>query len=99
MSQGAGKFDLTEDAVKYESVTDERSDAKEGSGNFAGLNFGDYLETRSEVGLTRFLLNLALEPQNPFKPDARRNYRKGFILATVFSALFIAWFVWFNVFR
>jgi hypothetical protein len=85
--------------VKHESVAGERSEVQEGSGNFADLNFGDYLETRPEIGLTRFLLNLALEPQNPFKPDARRNFRKRFIVATVFSAVFIAWLVWFNVIR
>jgi hypothetical protein len=85
--------------VKYDSVTDERSEVQEGSGNFAGLNFGDHLETRPEVGLTRFLLNLALEPQNPFKPDARRSFRKGFVLATLFSAVFLVWLLWFNVIR
>lgn len=85
--------------MRQGKVKDARFEAQEESGNSAGLNFSDYLETRPEVGLTRMLLNLVLEPQEPFKRDARRNFRRGFILATVFSAALIAWFVWFNVIR
>jgi hypothetical protein len=90
---------MTEDTVKLEDLEDERFEAKEGARNCAPLNFGGYVETRPEIGLTWMLLNLALEPQDPFKPDARRNFRKGFVLATVFSAAFIAWLLWFNVIR
>ncbi len=42
------------------------------------------------------LLNLVLEPANPFDPQGRRNFRKGFVLA-VFLALGLAGsFVYFN---
>jgi hypothetical protein len=85
--------------VKIEDRKDTGFEPQHGSGDCADLSFTDYLNTRPEIGLTRMLLNLALEPANPFKPDARRNFRKGFVLFTVFSAAFIAWFVWFNVIR
>jgi hypothetical protein len=90
---------MTEDTVRHGKVKDPRFETEKGSGNCAPLNFGGYVETRPEIGLTRMLLNLVLEPQDPFKPDARRNFRKGFVLATVFSAGFIVWFIWFNVIR
>jgi hypothetical protein len=90
---------MTEDTARHGKVKNSRFEAEEGSGNCAPLNFGGYVETRPEIGLTRMLLNLVLEPQDPFKPDARRNFRKGFVLATVFSAGFIVWFIWFNVIR
>jgi hypothetical protein len=90
---------MTENAVKHGKVKDQRSEAVDRLGNCSTMSFGDYLRTRSEIGLTRMLIDLALEPQDPFKPDARRNFRKGFVLATVFSTAFIAWFFWFNVIR
>lgn len=99
ISRGAGKFDLTDDAVKHQEVEDARFEAQEGAGNFAGLDFGEYLGTRPEIGFTRMLLNFAFEPQYPFKPDTRRNFRKGFVLAVVVFTAFIAWLLWFNVIR
>jgi hypothetical protein len=56
----------------------------------------DYLSGRPDVGLDKTLLNLALEPPNPFDPGGRRNFRKGFVLA-MFVALGLAGtFVYFN---
>jgi hypothetical protein len=85
--------------VKIEDRKDTGFEPQHVSGDCADLGFTDYLDTRPETGLTRMLLNLALEPANPFKPDGSRNFRKGFGLVTVFSAAFIAWLVWFNVIR
>lgn len=83
--------------MKHEKVEDARFEAQEGAGNFANLDFGGYLGRRPEIGFTRMLLNFAFEPQYPFKPDARRNFRKGFVLAVVVFTAFIAWLLWFNV--
>lgn len=85
--------------MKHEKVEDTRFEAQEGAGNFAGLDFGDYLGTRPEIGFTRMLLNVAFESQYRLKPDARRNFRKGFVLAVVVFTAFIAWLLWFNVIR
>lgn len=85
--------------MEHQEVEDARFEAQEGAGSFAGLDFGEYLRTRPEIGFTRMLLNFALEPQGPFKPDARRNFRKGFVLAVMVFTAFIAWVLWFNVIR
>lgn len=65
----------------------------------AQLDLAAYFDSRPEIGFAKMFFNLALEPQNPFKRDARRIFRKGFVIAAVFSALFAAWCVWFNVIR
>jgi hypothetical protein len=55
-----------------------------------------YLSRRPDLGLDKMLLNLVLEPANPFDPQGRRNFKKGFALA-IFLALGLAGtFVYFN---
>ncbi len=62
-------------------------------------HLAEYLDTRPELGLRRMLANLALEPRDPFKPEGRRTFRKGFIMAAFFLTAFVAWFAWFNLVR
>lgn len=82
------------DAENSDDVQGEHKAAKSTELSFAG-----HLTGRPEIGFTRMLSNLALEPPDPFKPEAQRTFRKGFIIAVLVSALFAEWFVWFNVIR
>ncbi len=57
----------------------------------------DHLRRCPELGLGKFILDLMLEPPNPFEPDRRRLPRKAFVLAA-FSLLTLAGvFVYFNL--
>ena len=55
-----------------------------------------YFEGRRDVGLWKGLLDLVLEPQNPFEPGMRREPRKGLVLAAVLIGLPLGAFVYFN---
>jgi hypothetical protein len=59
----------------------------------------DYLEARPECGLGRMLANLALQPRHPFKPNARRVARKGFVFIALTVVALLGWFAWFNLIR
>jgi len=50
----------------------------------------------SDLGLDKMLLNLALEPASPFDPQARRNFKKGFVLALLIASGLAATFLYFN---
>jgi hypothetical protein len=62
-------------------------------------NLAEYLGARPEIGITKMLLNLGLEPQDPFKPEEGRRARKGLVVAALFFVALFAWFVWFSVIR
>jgi hypothetical protein len=55
-----------------------------------------YLSRRPDLGLEKMLLNLALEPASPFDPQARRNFKKGFVLALLIALGLAATFLYFN---
>ena len=55
-----------------------------------------YLSRRSDLGLDKMLLNLALEPASPFDPKGRRNFRKGFVLFLLVVTGLTATFVYFD---
>ena len=55
-----------------------------------------YLSRRPDLGLDKRLLNLALEPASPFDPKARRNFKKGFVLALLIALGLAATFFYFN---
>ena len=57
-----------------------------------------YLSRRPDLGLEKMLLNLALEPASPFDPQARRNFKKGFVLALLIALGLVATFFYFNFF-
>lgn len=62
-------------------------------------NLAAYLEARPELGFRRMLLNLMLEPPDPFKPKERRRAKKGFVISAIFLMVVLAWFSWFNFVR
>ena len=55
-----------------------------------------YLSCRPDLGLKKMLLNLTLEPPSPFDPQGRRNFKKGFVLATMVALGLAATFIYFN---
>ena len=55
-----------------------------------------YLSRRPDLGLEKMLLNLALEPASPFDPQARRNFKKGFVLFLLVVLGLAATFFYFN---
>ena len=57
-----------------------------------------YLSRRPDLGLEKMLLNLALEPASPFDPQARRNFKKGFVLAILIALGLAVTFFYFNFF-
>jgi hypothetical protein len=85
--------------MERKELKNNPTEAKQAADVSAQLKLADYLDGRPEIGFYRMLVNLALEPREPFKPDGRRTARKGFVVALVFAAAFVAWFVWFNVIR
>jgi hypothetical protein len=83
-------------------MTNEKSDdvgTKHRPSNPTEMTLAGYLAQRPEIGFIKMLSNLAFELQDPFKPEGQRTFRKSFIIAVLFSALFAGWFVWFNVIR
>ena len=57
-----------------------------------------YLSGRLDLGLDKMLLNLALEPANPFDPKRKRKFRKDFVLVLLVALALAATFVYFNFF-
>ena len=55
-----------------------------------------YLSRLPDLGLEKLLLNLALEPASPFDPQARRNFKKGFVLFLLIVLGLTATFIYFN---
>lgn len=53
-------------------------------------------KTRRDLGIWKSILDLILEPQNPFEPAMRRNSRKGFVLVIVLLGLPVGAFLYFN---
>ena len=56
-----------------------------------------YLSRRPDLGLGKMLLNVALEPANPFNPRARRILKKGFVLVVLVVLSLAATFIYFNL--
>jgi hypothetical protein len=57
-----------------------------------------YLSSRPDMGLSKILLNLALEPANPFDPKRKRKFKKGFVLVVLVGLALVATFVYFNIY-
>jgi len=53
-------------------------------------------KARRDLGVWKSIVDMILEPQNPFEPAMRRNPRKGFVLAIVLLGLPLGAFVYFN---
>lgn len=57
-----------------------------------------YFSGRPDMGLGNMLLNLALDPANPFDPKRRRKLKKCFALVVLIGLALAATFVYFNIF-
>ncbi len=56
-----------------------------------------YLNRRTDLGLGKAVLTIALEAPNPFEPEAPRRPRKAFVLAVLCLLALLAVFVHFNL--
>jgi len=63
----------------------------------AYVSLQQYLISRSDMGAFKGLLNLVLEPANPFDPKAARSPRRWFVLFSLLSALGLGCFAYFNL--
>lgn len=59
--------------------------------------FEDYFNSRPDIGFTKMLLDLVLEPRNPFKPWEPRKAKKGFVVSVLFLLVACAWFGYFSL--
>jgi len=59
----------------------------------------DYFKQRPDIGFWKAVLNIVLYPPNPFRPEARRLPRPGFLFSAGLLAFAIGWFVYFNFAR
>ncbi len=57
----------------------------------------EYFGSRPDIGFIKALIDLALEPRDPFKPWERRKLRKGFLAGVLFVVAAIAWFGYFSL--
>jgi len=58
----------------------------------------DYFKQRPDIGFWKAVLNIVYSP-NPFRPEARRLPRPGFLFSAGLLAFAIGWFVYFNFAR
>ncbi len=59
----------------------------------------DYCRRRPDTGLGKAIVNLALNPRNPFEPEKRRLPRRGFLFGAGMFLSAVAWFLYFNFVR
>jgi len=57
----------------------------------------NYLKRRRELGLRTAILNVVLEPPNPFETAARRHPRKAFVLVVLWLLALAGVFAYFNL--
>ena len=57
----------------------------------------EYLEGRPDLGLGKAISVIALEPPNPFEPQAPRHPKKVFVLAVICLLALLGVFVHFNL--
>lgn len=57
------------------------------------------LGQQSDIGLWKAIVNMILEPPNPFDPRARRKLRAGFLLGVILLAASVGCFCYFNFAR
>ncbi len=58
-----------------------------------------YLRTRPDIGARKAVLNVALEPRNPFEPSAARAPRRWFVFLALVAMLLLASFAYFGNLR
>ena len=55
-----------------------------------------YFRSRPDLGLWKSILDLVLQPKNPFEPQLRRRPRRDFVLLVVLAGMPVGAFVYFN---
>lgn len=75
----------------------EANSPKRGHHTTSRKLFEDYFRSRPDIGFTKMLLDLVLEPRNPFKPWEPRKAKKGFVVAVLFLLVACAWFGYFSL--
>ena len=75
----------------------EAESLKHGQPASSRMLFEIYFRARSDIGFLKMLLDLALEPRDPFKPWERRRWKKGFVGALLFVLAAIGWFGYFSL--
>ena len=55
-----------------------------------------YFSSRPGLGLWKSILDLVLQPKNPFEPQLRRRPRRDFVLLVVLAGMPVGGFVYFN---
>jgi len=61
--------------------------------------FVEYFRFRPDIGFRKMVLDIALNPPNPFKPWEPRKVKKGFAAAVLFLLIACAWFGYFSLAR
>lgn len=61
--------------------------------------FKEYFRRRRDIGFWKAVADIALEPPNPFKREARRLPRPGFLFAASLFVCAGGWFLYFNFVR
>ena len=59
--------------------------------------FVEYFKSRPDIGFRNMLLDIALNPPNPFKPWEPRKVKKGSGAAVLFLLIACAWFGYFSL--
>ncbi len=59
--------------------------------------FHEHFKLRSDIGFGNFLIDIALEVRNPFKPWEPRRWKKEFLAALLVFSLAAAWIFYWNV--
>ncbi len=59
--------------------------------------FSLYFKARNDIGFANMLLDLALQPRDPFKPWERRKFKKGFVATMLLPVVAVAWFIYFSL--
>jgi hypothetical protein len=73
-----------------------KTKVKSRDSNSRGL-FVKYFKARPDIGFRKLLLDIALEPRNPFKPWEPRRMKKGFVAAVLYLLMVCAWFGYFSL--
>jgi len=55
-----------------------------------------YFSSRPDLGLWKSILNLVLEPKNPFEPQLRRRLRRDSVLVALLAGMPVGAFGYFN---
>ncbi len=59
----------------------------------------EYFGQLPDIGLGKAIVNLCLNPRNPFEPEKRRLPRRGFLFGAGMFLSAVAWFLYFNFAR